>query len=159
VIIDMAADRGAYICQSQSMNLFLQEPNFGKLTSMHFYAWKKGLKTGMYYLRSKEPAVPTHLTWINFIRRRPWRPQLSIRRQIASKPLPAHWTIPMIVKCAAVDAGSLRYQKGLHIWGLFCNINLAETNTSELALVAYTLINLKRGESLHFVMPRRSIIV
>lgn len=53
VVIDMAADRGAYICQSQSMNLFVQDPNFGKLTSMHFYAWKKGLKTGMYYLRSK----------------------------------------------------------------------------------------------------------
>jgi len=53
VIINMAADRGAYICQSQSMNVFMQEPNFGKLTSMHFYAWKKGLKTGMYYLRSK----------------------------------------------------------------------------------------------------------
>nr|MBI1228972.1 ribonucleoside-diphosphate reductase subunit alpha [Cytophagales bacterium] len=52
-VIDMAADRGAYICQSQSMNLFLQEPNFGKLTSMHFYAWKNGLKTGIYYLRSK----------------------------------------------------------------------------------------------------------
>jgi ribonucleoside-diphosphate reductase alpha chain len=53
VIIDMAADRGAYICQSQSMNIFMQDPNFGKLTSMHFYAWKKGLKTGMYYLRSQ----------------------------------------------------------------------------------------------------------
>lgn len=52
-IIDMAADRGAYICQSQSMNVHIQEPNFGKLTSMHFYAWKKGLKTGMYYLRTK----------------------------------------------------------------------------------------------------------
>ena len=52
-IIDMSADRGAFICQSQSMNLFMQDPNFGKLTSMHFYAWKKGLKTGMYYLRSK----------------------------------------------------------------------------------------------------------
>jgi ribonucleoside-diphosphate reductase alpha chain len=55
-IIDMAAERGAYICQSQSMNLFVQDPNFGKLTSMHFYAWKKGLKTGMYYLRSKAAA-------------------------------------------------------------------------------------------------------
>ncbi|RCI00191.1 Ribonucleoside-diphosphate reductase large subunit [Rhizopus azygosporus] len=55
-IIDMAADRGAFIDQSQSMNLFTAEPNFGKLTSMHFYAWKKGLKTGMYYLRSR-PAV------------------------------------------------------------------------------------------------------
>jgi ribonucleoside-diphosphate reductase alpha subunit len=52
-IIDMAADRGAYVCQSQSMNVHIQDPNFGKLTSMHFYAWKAGLKTGMYYLRSK----------------------------------------------------------------------------------------------------------
>ena len=52
-IIDMAADRGAFICQSQSLNLFIQEPNFAKLTSMHFYAWQKGLKTGMYYLRTK----------------------------------------------------------------------------------------------------------
>ena len=51
-IIDMAADRGAYVCQSQSMNIHLKDPNFGKLTSMHFYAWKAGLKTGMYYLRS-----------------------------------------------------------------------------------------------------------
>ena len=49
----MAADRGAFICQSQSMNVFIDNPNFGKLTSMHFYGWKKGLKTGMYYLRSK----------------------------------------------------------------------------------------------------------
>jgi ribonucleoside-diphosphate reductase alpha chain len=52
-VIDMAADRGAYICQSQSLNLFIENANFGKLTSMHFYAWKKGLKTGMYYLRTK----------------------------------------------------------------------------------------------------------
>ncbi len=52
-IIEMAADRGAYICQSQSLNIHMQDPNFGKLTSMHFYAWKKGLKTGMYYLRTK----------------------------------------------------------------------------------------------------------
>jgi len=52
-IIDMAADRGAFICQSQSLNLFVESPNFAKLTSMHFHAWKKGLKTGMYYLRTK----------------------------------------------------------------------------------------------------------
>jgi len=52
-IMDMAADRGAYICQSQSLNIHIQDSNFGKLTSMHFYAWKKGLKTGMYYLRTK----------------------------------------------------------------------------------------------------------
>ncbi len=55
-IIDMAADRGAYICQSQSLNIHIQDPNFGKLTSMHFYAWEKGLKTGMYYLRTKAAA-------------------------------------------------------------------------------------------------------
>ena len=52
-ILDMAADRGAYICQSQSLNIFMENVNNSKLTSMHFYAWKKGLKTGMYYLRTK----------------------------------------------------------------------------------------------------------
>lgn len=56
VIIDMAADRGAFICQSQSMNVFLENANFGKLTSMHFYSWEKGLKTGAYYLRTKAAA-------------------------------------------------------------------------------------------------------
>lgn len=61
-IIDMAADRGAYICQSQSLNLFVENPNFGKLTSMHFYAWNKGLKTGMYYLRSKAAVDPIKFT-------------------------------------------------------------------------------------------------
>lgn len=55
-LIDMAADRGAFIDQSQSFNVHIQEANFGKLTSMHFYAWKAGLKTGMYYLRTKAAA-------------------------------------------------------------------------------------------------------
>ena len=62
VIIDMAADRGAYICQSQSLNLFVENPNLAKLTSMHFYGWKKGLKTGMYYLRSKAAVDPIKFT-------------------------------------------------------------------------------------------------
>ena len=53
VIVDMAADRGAYIDQSQSLNIFMENANFAKLTSMHFYGWKAGLKTGMYYLRTK----------------------------------------------------------------------------------------------------------
>ena len=52
-LIDMAAARGAFVCQSQSLNLFVADPNYSKLTSMHFYAWKKGLKTGLYYLRTK----------------------------------------------------------------------------------------------------------
>jgi len=62
VIIDMAAERGAYICQSQSMNLFMENPNYSKLSSMHFYAWQKGLKTGMYYLRSKAATDPIKFT-------------------------------------------------------------------------------------------------
>lgn len=52
-VIDMSADRGAFICQSQSLNLWIEDPNYNSLTSMHFYSWKKGLKTGMYYLRRK----------------------------------------------------------------------------------------------------------
>ena len=58
VIIDMAADRGVYVDQSQSMNLFVENPTLSKLSSMHMYAWKNELKTGMYYLRSKAKARP-----------------------------------------------------------------------------------------------------
>lgn len=61
-IVDMSADRGAYICQSQSLNIFMTDPNFAKLTSMHFYAWKAGLKTGMYYLRTKAAADAVKFT-------------------------------------------------------------------------------------------------
>lgn len=61
-IVDMAADRGPYICQTQSLNLFIENPTFSKLTSMHFYTWKKGLKTGMYYLRTKAAAEPIKFT-------------------------------------------------------------------------------------------------
>ena len=52
-LIDMSADRGAFICQSQSLNLWLEDPNYNTLTSMHFYSWSKGLKTGIYYLRRR----------------------------------------------------------------------------------------------------------
>ena len=62
VLIDMSADRGAYICQSQSLNLFVEDVTIAKLTSMHFYAWKAGLKTGMYYLRSKAAVDPIKFT-------------------------------------------------------------------------------------------------
>ncbi|HPA35274.1 MAG TPA: ribonucleoside-diphosphate reductase subunit alpha [Chitinophagales bacterium] len=61
-IIDMAADRGAFIDQSQSLNLFMESPNYKKLTSAHFYAWEKGLKTGMYYLRSRPAVDPIKFT-------------------------------------------------------------------------------------------------
>jgi len=61
-IIDLAADRGVFIDQTQSMNLFVENPEFKKLSSMHFYAWQKGLKTGMYYLRSKSKAKTQQFT-------------------------------------------------------------------------------------------------
>ena len=61
-LIDMAAARGAFLCQSQSLNLFIPDPTYSKLTSMHFYAWKKGLKTGCYYLRTKAPVSAQKFT-------------------------------------------------------------------------------------------------
>ena len=60
--IDMAADRGVYICQSQSLNLWIEDPNYKNLTAMHFYSWKKGLKTGIYYLRRKAKHQPQQFT-------------------------------------------------------------------------------------------------
>lgn len=64
-LVDMAADRGAFICQAQSFNVFLADPTFAKLTSMHFYGWKKGLKTGMYYLRTQPAAEPIKFTLVH----------------------------------------------------------------------------------------------
>ena len=61
-ILDMAADRGAYIDQSQSLNIFMENPSVAKLSSMHFYGWKKSLKTGMYYLRTRAKAKPQQVT-------------------------------------------------------------------------------------------------
>jgi ribonucleotide reductase alpha subunit len=61
-IIDMSADRGAYIDQSQSLNIFMENPTLAKLSSMHLYGWKKGLKTGMYYLRTRAKAKPIQVT-------------------------------------------------------------------------------------------------
>ena len=61
-LIDMATDRGAFICQSQSLNLWMEDPTYNSLTSMHFYSWKKGLKTGIYYLRRKAKHQPQQFT-------------------------------------------------------------------------------------------------
>jgi ribonucleotide reductase alpha subunit len=62
VLIDMSADRGIYVCQSQSLNIFMENPSMAKLSSMHMYGWKKGLKTGMYYLRTRAKAKPIQYT-------------------------------------------------------------------------------------------------
>jgi len=61
-LIDMSADRGAFIDQSQSLNIFMEDPSLAKLSSMHMYGWKKGLKTGMYYLRTRAKAKPQQVT-------------------------------------------------------------------------------------------------
>ncbi|MCB9300492.1 MAG: ribonucleoside-diphosphate reductase subunit alpha [Lewinellaceae bacterium] len=87
-VIDMAADRGAFICQSQSMNLFLQDPNFGKLSSMHFYAWQSGLKTGMYYLRSKAATDPIKFTVKQQVQKQQLVENTSVQQPSAIQPDP-----------------------------------------------------------------------
>jgi len=61
-VLDMAADRGAFVCQSQSTNIYMADPTFAKLSSLHFYSWAIGLKTGMYYLRTRPKADPVQVT-------------------------------------------------------------------------------------------------
>ena len=73
-IIDMSRQRGYFIDQSQSLNLFMQDADYSKLTSMHFYAWKSGLKTGMYYLRTKSAVNAIQFT-------------LSNKKKVEEKPL------------------------------------------------------------------------
>jgi ribonucleoside-diphosphate reductase alpha chain len=83
-IIDMAADRGAFICQSQSLNIHLQDANFAKLTSMHFYAWKKGLKTGMYYLRTKSAADAIKFTVEKYTQEKSAEENMALQPQQAN---------------------------------------------------------------------------
>jgi ribonucleoside-diphosphate reductase alpha chain len=85
VLVDMSADRGAYICQSQSFNVFMPDPNFGKLTSLHFYAWKKGLKTGMYYLRTKAAADAIKFTVDKEALKNPTEEVNSAKESLVSK--------------------------------------------------------------------------
>ncbi len=81
-IIEMSADRGAFICQSQSLNVFMANPNFGKLTSMHFYAWKKGLKTGMYYLRTQAARDAIKYTVDTEKLKKKPEPQVGVNEQV-----------------------------------------------------------------------------
>ncbi len=98
-IIDMSADRGAFICQSQSMNLFVEAPNFAKLTSMHFHAWKSGLKTGMYYLRSKAAAEPIKFTLSSKYQQK-FVPQTTVQSIKTSE------NVPFTEKLEMVEANS-----------------------------------------------------
>lgn len=103
VIIDMSADRGAFICQSQSLNVFMEAPTFAKLSSMHFYAWQKGLKTGMYYLRSKAATDPIKFTLSKKHQQKFVQNAKStepvITATVSEKPTPA----PAPVQMAALD--------------------------------------------------------
>lgn len=85
-VIDMSADRGAFVCQSQSLNLFMESPSFSKLTSMHFYAWQKGLKTGMYYLRTRPAADPIKFTLSGKHQRVSYTPETAQISVVAENP-------------------------------------------------------------------------
>lgn len=108
-IIDMAADRGAFICQSQSLNLFVENPNFGKLSSMHFYAWQKGLKTGMYYLRTKAAVDPIKFT-LNEKHQRQFAPNEQVNQvsgESLQQRLDSSDQEPEIKACSLDDPGCI----------------------------------------------------
>jgi len=94
VIIDMSADRGAFICQSQSLNVFMEAPTFAKLSSMHFYAWQKGLKTGMYYLRSKAATDPIKFT-LSQKHQQKYVANAQVDNPVVNAPLPAVEVSPL----------------------------------------------------------------
>ena len=121
-ILDMAADRGAYICQSQSLNVFMENANAPKLTSMHFHAWRSGLKTGMYYLRTKAATDA-----IKFTVDKKYKEQPAPRPPRKSPPCPTRSRWPRVpsrtaptAKCAAADPfATLRFTKRRSGWAAF----------------------------------------
>ena len=99
-IIDMAATRGKYICQSQSLNLFMDKPNFQKLSSMHFYAWRKGLKTGIYYLRTKPVAQAQQFT-IEPEKRNKGKTDKNLKSGVSSNDNPStEQEAPLLLACS-----------------------------------------------------------
>ena len=100
-ILDMAAERGAYICQSQSLNIFMENVTNSKLTSMHFYAWKKGLKTGMYYLRTKAATDAIKFTVDKKYKTQPQSEQVEQAEQASTEEM----TYEQQVKACSIDNG------------------------------------------------------
>ena len=98
-LIDMAATRGKYICQSQSLNLFMDKPNFQKLSSMHFYSWRKGLKTGIYYLRTKPVAQAQQFT-IEPEKRTVGVPSVSSVSSVSSNSNSTNKDLPIMLACS-----------------------------------------------------------
>jgi ribonucleoside-diphosphate reductase subunit M1 len=101
-VLDLAADRGAFICQSQSLNIHLQSPTNGQLTSMHFYGWKKGLKTGMYYLRTRPAAQAIQFTvdasYLNSAKKAQQEAKTPKKPQPSSSPVPNISPSPVVAK-------------------------------------------------------------
>jgi ribonucleoside-diphosphate reductase subunit M1 len=110
-ILELAADRGAFICQSQSLNVHLSAPTMGQLTSMHFYGWKRGLKTGMYYLRTQPAAAAIQFTVDQKV-----LDDVKVQNANASKakaalkaagaPVPAISAVPALVRSETVSSSS-----------------------------------------------------
>jgi ribonucleoside-diphosphate reductase alpha chain len=121
-IIDMSADRGAYICQSQSLNIHLTNPNFGKLTSMHFYAWKKGLKTGMYYLRSTAAADAIQFTLDKSAIQQPTAEAVPVQEAIA-----AQAAVPVAANTVAASQQSLEYDRDQKLSDMACSLDNPES--------------------------------
>ena len=103
-VLDLAADRGAFVCQSQSLNVHLQSPTNGQLTSMHFYGWKKGLKTGMYYLRTRPAAQAIQFTvdasYLKSAKKAQQEAQTPKKSQPVSNPVPSVSPSPGVAKAS-----------------------------------------------------------
>jgi len=101
-VLDLAADRGAFICQSQSLNVHLQSPTNGQLTSMHFYGWKKGLKTGMYYLRTRPAAQAIQFTvdasYLKSAKKAQQEAKVPKKSQPVPNPIPSISPPPVVAK-------------------------------------------------------------
>ena len=104
-VLDLAADRGAFICQSQSLNVHLQSPTNGQLTSMHFYGWKKGLKTGMYYLRTRPAAQAIQFTvdasYLKSAKKAQQDAKTPKKAQPVSTPAPSISPSPIVAKVSS----------------------------------------------------------
>lgn len=102
-LIDMAADRGAFICQSQSLNVFMEQPSNAKLTSLHFYAWKKGLKTGMYYLRTQAATQAVQFT-VEKQGGKNFDPVVAVRESVQEVPELTGQSCPIDGSCESCSA-------------------------------------------------------
>ncbi|KAJ7743859.1 ribonucleotide reductase alpha subunit [Mycena metata] len=112
-ILELAADRGAFICQSQSLNVHLSAPTMGQLTSMHFYGWKAGLKTGMYYLRTQPAAAAIQFTVdqkvlddVKVQNANASKAKAALKLKASAAPVPAISTVPALVRSATASSSS-----------------------------------------------------